>query len=68
MARVRIGDRVTVPWGLEELPGVVVEIYGPPGRPSAMVRLPVYGSSGEILEETTLSFPLDALRPETPSA
>ncbi len=61
MAQLRAGDKVMVPWGLEELLGVVVEVYGPPGRLSAMVKVPVHGSSGEVLEETTLSFPLEAL-------
>lgn len=61
--RLQPGDRVRVPWGLDELFGVVEEVYGPSGHPFAMVTVPVHGSSGETLTETTISFPLDALTP-----
>lgn len=55
------GDKVEVPWGLDQLIGTVREVYGPPGKPFVMVEVPVHGASGEILETTTLSFPSDAL-------
>ena len=58
---LKAGDKVEVPWGLDQLIGVVREVYGPPGKPFVMVEVPVHGASGEILETTTLSFPADAV-------
>lgn len=58
---LKIGDRVRVPWGLDELIGTVVEVYGPPGPPSVLVEVPVEGASGEVLEQTTVSYPASAL-------
>ncbi len=58
-----LGDQVLVPWGLDELVGVVVEVYGPSGSPSVLVEVPVHGASGETLEVTTVSFPAAALKP-----
>jgi primosomal protein N' len=51
------GDRVMVPWGLDEVKGVVLDIYGPPGARHVLVRVPVMGSTGETLEETEVSYP-----------
>lgn len=59
----KVGDRVRVPWGLGELIGIVVTVYGPPGSPSVVVEVPVEGSSGETLERTTVSYPASALQP-----
>lgn len=61
VAKFKPGDTVEVPWGLDRLVGTVREIYGPSARPFAMVEVPVHGASGEVLETTTLSFPVDAL-------
>ncbi len=55
------GDNVEVPWGVNQLIGIVREVYGPAGKRFVMVEVPVHGASGEILETTTLSFPADAL-------
>jgi hypothetical protein len=56
------GDKVAAPWGLDEIVGTVVEVYGPPARRSALVRIPTHGPSGETLEESDISFPERALR------
>lgn len=56
------GDKVATPWGLDEIVGVVLEIYGPPSRRSVLVRVPTHGPSGETLEESDISFPEHALR------
>jgi len=61
MVDLKPGDRVEVPWGLDQLTGIVREVYGPPGKPFVMVEVPVHGASGEVLETTTLSFPWDVL-------
>lgn len=59
--RFQPGDRVTVPWGLYEVVGTVLQIYGPPGHHSVIVRVPVRGPSGEELGSDEISFPEDAL-------
>jgi len=41
------GDRVAVPWGLDEVKGVVPDIYGPPGARHVLVRVPFVASTGE---------------------
>ena len=32
---IKRGDKVAVPWGLDEVVGVVLEVYGPPACRSA---------------------------------
>ncbi|MDA8267903.1 MAG: hypothetical protein M0013_05955 [Actinomycetota bacterium] len=59
------GDKVVVPFGLDEIVGTVVEVYGPPKSKSVYVRLPVHGPSGEVLEEYVNSFPERVLRAVT---
>ncbi|MGH9091575.1 MAG: hypothetical protein ACRDZR_09405 [Acidimicrobiales bacterium] len=61
MHGLKPGATVKVPWGLDHLVGTVREVYGPPGKPFAMVEVPVHGASGEVLETTTVSFPVDVL-------
>ena len=61
--KLKAGDRVHVPWGLDELVGVVREVYGPPGSPSVLVEVPIQGASGEVLEVSTVSYAASALRP-----
>jgi primosomal protein N' len=65
MARSRAlkpGDKVAVPWGLDEIVGLVLEVYGPPGHKNVFVRVPVHGPSGETLDEEDISFPANAVR------
>ena len=50
------GELVKVPWGLDEVVGQVVEIYGPPGRLSAYVEIPL---DEDVTE--TISVPYDSL-------
>jgi len=59
--RIKPGSRVVMPgpWGLI---GRVLEVYGPRGRRSALVRVPVDGTSGETLEEDDVSVPIKELR------
>ena len=68
MARTKTlkpGDKVAVSWGLDEIIGTVIEIYGPPARRSVLVRVPTHGPSGETLNESDISFPEHALRAVT---
>lgn len=68
MARIKSlkpGDKVAVSWGLDEIVGTVVEIYGPSARRSVLVRVPTHGPSGETLDESEISFPEHALRAVT---
>jgi hypothetical protein len=60
--RAKWGDRVAVPWGLDEIVGQVVEVYGPTGHRHVVVRVPLHGPSGETLLEEDISFPEDSLR------
>jgi hypothetical protein len=55
------GHRVVVPWGVDGLMGVVKKVYGPPGQRRALVAVPIQSSSGDTLDETTLSVSLQAL-------
>lgn len=56
------GDKVAVPWGLDEIVGTVTEVYGPPGGKSVMVLVPVHGPSGEVLQESEISFSVDSVK------
>jgi hypothetical protein len=58
---IKPGDKVAVPGGLEEVVGIVIEVYGPPARRSVLVRVPTRGPSGETLNESDISFPEHAL-------
>jgi hypothetical protein len=65
MARTKMlkpGDKVAVPLGLDEVVGVVLNVYGPPGHKSVFVRVPIHGPSGETLDEKEISFPAHAVR------
>lgn len=59
---VQEGDEVMVPWGLDEVRGVVVETYGPPGRPQVVVCLSPEMSGYVVDEATTVTVPRDAVR------
>lgn len=59
---IKRGDRVAVPWGLNEIVGEVEEVYGPSARKYVVVRVPTHGPAGEILHEENISFPEDSLR------
>lgn len=59
---LKSGDQVLVLWGLAEVLGQVVEVYGPPARSFVVVEL-TPELSGEIVDEpTTVSLPIDAVQ------
>ncbi|MHB2000811.1 MAG: hypothetical protein ACYCSI_11620 [Solirubrobacteraceae bacterium] len=60
--RIKRGDKVAVPLGLDEVVGEVEEVYGPSARKYVVVRVPTHGPTGEILDERNISFPEEWLR------
>jgi hypothetical protein len=57
------GDKVVVPWGLDEVVGEVLEVYGPsPRHRYVNVRVPIHGPAGETLQEEDISFPVNRVR------
>ena len=60
--RIKIGDMVVVPLGLDEIEGEVLEVYGSSARRYVMVRVPIHGPAGETLQEKDMPFSEDALR------
>ena len=70
-----MGDKVAVPWGLDEIIGEVLEVYlnalahvydlDPAERAHLKVRVPIHGATGETLQEEDIPFPEDSLRPVT---
>lgn len=65
---VRAGDAVEVPWGFGRTRGVVETILGPSTHPHALVRVVLTDSTGDPLDEETISLPLSDLRPVSRSA
>lgn len=60
--RIKQGDSVAIPWGVDEVVGTAIEVYGPPGHHYVLVRVPTQGPAGETLDESTVSYPEEALR------
>ena len=56
------GEKVIIPWGVDEVHATVVEIYGPPAQRSVVVQLTPELSDFVVDEPTTISMPLDSLR------
>jgi rRNA processing protein Gar1 len=67
MTKFRPGDRVVVPWGLGEVFGTVVDVFGPPGAPFVMVRVELSGSD-ENETGSDIGFRADDVRPAPLSA
>ena len=55
----RIGEGVWVPWGLDRVPGEVLEVHDA----QAVVEVPVQGAAGERLESVSARFRVDELEP-----
>src|SRR5438270_923754 len=54
----QVGQGVRIPWGLETVEGEIVDL-APPRH--AVVRVPVQGAAGEIIDSTTVRMPIEAL-------
>jgi len=60
--KVRPGDVVRVPWGLNEVEGTVIDVYGLPSALFATVRVMLPGADDEsVVEVEELTFRADAL-------
>ena len=65
---LKSGDQVLVLWGLAEVRGTIIELYGPPTRSHVVVEL-TPELTGEIVDEpTTVSLPVEAVRLATVAA
>jgi hypothetical protein len=56
-----VGQAVVVDWGLDEMTGRVVEVYGSGPVARVRVEIPVLGPNGEELDSTIVSLPLDVV-------
>ncbi|MDZ7731816.1 MAG: hypothetical protein U5R31_00735 [Acidimicrobiia bacterium] len=56
-----MGDRVIVPWGLEEVEGVVVDTFGPATNAVVSVRIE-FGDGDEAAEPSDIGFRADDVR------
>jgi rRNA processing protein Gar1 len=65
MPKYRPGDRVTVPWGLDEATGTVVDVFGPPGNPFVVVRVDLSGIEAEE-DKSEVGFKADDIKPASP--
>jgi hypothetical protein len=54
------GDRVSVPWGLDEVEGTVLSLFGPPGKQFARVEIELVGDDEPPTLEV-VSLPVDLL-------
>lgn len=54
------GDQVTVPWGLDEVEGTVLSLFGPPGKQFARVEIKLSGD-GDPPALEVVSLPVDLL-------
>jgi hypothetical protein len=54
------GDRVSVPWGLDEVKGTVLSLFGPPGKQFARVEIELVGDDEPPTLEV-VSLPVDLL-------
>lgn len=64
MTKYRNGDRVIVPWGLDEVEGTVVDTFGPAGNPFVTVRIE-FPDGDEPVEPTDIGFRASDLRAAT---
>lgn len=60
-SRITRGDRVEIDWGLDTLEGVVEAVYETGIGTRVVVRVPILGPSGEELEQTTVTLPVEAI-------
>ena len=63
MAEVfEVGDEVVIPWGLDEVHGIVEQVYGQSPREHVVVALTPELSSHIVDESTTVTLPIAAVR------
>lgn len=54
----RVGDRVTLPWGLTEVEGQVVDAYSSGNQPYVTIDVPLEGTD----EPVRVTYPIDVVR------
>lgn len=59
---LQVGDTVIIPWGLDEVRGNAVQVYGTPPRLQVVVELTPELSSYVVAEPTTVTLAIDAVR------
>jgi len=59
---LEVGDTVIIPWGLDEVRGCAVEVYGTPPRRKIVVELTPELSSYVVAEPTTIALSIDVVR------
>ena len=67
MKKFHIGERVIVPWGLDEVEGVVVDTFGPVGNAFVTVRIELV-EGDEAGESTDIGFRAVDVRPAATAA
>ena len=60
MLNFKPGDRVVVPWGLDDVTGTVLSLFGPPGKQFARVEVELAGD-GDMPVIEVVSLPADLL-------
>lgn len=58
---IKAGTHVAVPWGLDEVQGTVLSLFGPAGKQFARIEIELE-SDGDITREV-ISLPVDLLSP-----
>ena len=60
MSTLKPGDRVVVPWGLGDVSGTVLSLFGPVGKQFARVAVELPSDDDDLLLEAVL-LPVDLL-------
>ncbi len=55
------GDRVSVPWGFDQVEGTVLSLFGPPGKQFARVEIELSSDDNETPVLEVVSLPVDLL-------
>ncbi|MGH9123308.1 MAG: hypothetical protein ACRDZ8_01075 [Acidimicrobiales bacterium] len=61
MPTLKPGDRVVVPWGLEDVRGTVLSLFGPPGKQYARLEVELSGDDNLPMVEA-LTLPVSLLQ------
>lgn len=67
-AEFTFGEEVAITWGVSEVRGRVVEVYGAPTRRHVVVELSPELSDFIVAEPTTVSLPVDEVKKVTSAA
>lgn len=57
----QVGQSVLVDWGLDDVKGEVLEVYGSGPLMRVRVKIPILGTHGEELDAVVVSLPLDVV-------